>query len=444
MRVRFAPSPTGKLHVGNVRMALINFLHACRRGGEFILRLDDTDDTRCTEEFARGIREDLTWLGLKWHAEHKQSERMASYQAARDKLINDGRLYACYETSEELNLKRKRLLNAGKPPIYDRAALNLTNEKIVTYKAEGRKPHWRFKLLGDDIVWEDLVRGSVRFQANDLSDPVVIREDGRFLYMLPSVVDDLEMGITDVLRGEDHVSNTAVQVQMFKALGGAAPTFGHFSLITGGHGEALSKRLGSLSLESMRDDGLLPQSIVCALAKLGTPDPIEPSRDIQTVIASFDITKFGRANARFNPDDLTAVNARIVRSLPFDDVSVELKGYGIEGAKAAIFWTTVRANVKKIRDAVGLWPLVSGAITPVIGESDFAALALSKLPEEISVETWSEWTGSIKTASGRKGRQLFMPLRLMLTGMDHGPELAPLLPLMGRARIAARLRGEIA
>lgn len=442
MRVRFAPSPTGKLHVGNIRMALINFLHAQKGGGQFVLRMDDTDDTRSTTEFADGIRADLKWLGMDWDEEHKQSDRFASYEAARDKLIADGRLYACYETPEELNLKRKRLLNAGKPPIYDRGALSLTEDQKAAYEAEGRKPHWRFKLTSGEIAWEDMVRGPVSFQADDLSDPVVIREDGRFLYMLPSAVDDMEMGITDVLRGEDHVSNTAVQAQMFEALGGAIPRFGHFPLIAGAQGEALSKRLGSLSIEGLRDDGYHPMTIVCALSKLGTPDPVEPTTDLHAVVESYDVSKYGRATAKFNPDDLLAVNARIVHDLPFTVVADQLAHAGIGGEGAEVFWTTVRGNLDKVSDAADLWPIVSGSVSPIIEDADFAAAALAALPDTLDAETWSVWTGAVKEATGRKGKQLFMPLRKMLTGMERGPELAPLLPLMGRDRIVARLKGE--
>lgn len=444
MRVRFAPSPTGQLHVGNARMALINFLHARRGGGAFILRMDDTDDTRSTPEFADGIRADLTWLGLEWDEEFKQSDRFAAYETARQTLINAGRLYPCYETPEELNLKRKRLLNAGKPPIYDRSALDLSGDQIAAYEAEGRKPHWRFKLADGTIAWEDLVRGPVSFQASDLSDPVVIREDGRFLYMLPSTVDDVDMGITDVLRGEDHVNNTAVQIQMFEALGGEVPKFGHFSLLAGAQGEALSKRLGSLSLDSMRSDGILPSSVVCMLARLGTPDPVEPTTDMVAVINGFDISRFGRATAKFNPEDLSRINAQIVHSLAYADVAEVLAEVGVTGPDADVFWTVVRANLETITGAADLWPIVSGPITPVIEDAAFAAAAVAALPDDLDDQAWSTWTGTLKVETGRKGKALFMPLRQALTGQNHGPELAPLLPLIGREKILARLNGETA
>ncbi len=442
MRLRFAPSPTGKLHVGNARMALINYYYALKLKGTFILRIDDTDDLRSTQEFADQIEEDLTWLGIRWTELYQQKHRFDAYKKAQEKLISDGFLYPCYETPEELNLKRKRLLIAGKPPIYDRMALTLTDAQKRTYQQEGRKPHWRFKLREEEICWHDLVRGKVSFQGADLGDPIVIREDGRFLYMLPSTVDDIDMQITDVLRGDDHVTNTALQIQMFQALGGEMPRFGHFSLLAGAQGEALSKRLKSLSLDMIRESGILPESLVCVLLKLGTSDPIKALERIEDLIEEFDFSKFGRATAKFNMDDVERINGQIIHKKSYDQVNSALAVMGIDGELAEHFWLAVRANINKLSDAADFWPLVNGKITPKIEDHDFIAQALKFLPENISDDAWSEWTDQLKAQTGRKGKNLFMPLRQALTGMDKGPEMQPLLNLMGRQRIVHRLEGK--
>lgn len=444
MLVRFAPSPTGRLHVGNARTAAINWLYARKHGGKTLLRMDDTDDTRSTAAFEQGIRDDLAWLGLDWDLGDRQSARMQRYEDAKTALVDAGRLYPCYETAEELALKRKAALQAGRPPIYDRAALDLTDAQRRAYEAEGRVAHWRFKLDPGTIGWSDLVRGAVKFEAEDLSDPVVIREDGRYLYMLPSSVDDIDHAITHVLRGEDHVANTAIQIQMIEALGGSVPAFGHLPLITGEGGEALSKRLGSLSLADLRDEGVEPTAVVAVLAALGTPHAPVEAIDIAPIVEAFDLADYGRATPKFQRADLDRVSTQVVHRLPFDRVADRLTALGISGAAAGPFWDAVRGNLETVSQAADLWAVVGGAVTLAEPLSDedkaFLATAEDLLPAAPwDGDTWAMWTGALKEATGRKGKGLFMPLRLALTGQARGPELAPLLPLIGPVRVAERL-----
>ncbi len=440
MKVRFAPSPTGLLHVGNARQALVNWLYARAQGGSYLLRIDDTDSERSTPAFAAAIEEDLAWLGLTWDEKAVQSERLDRYAEAAEGLKKAGRLYACYETPEELGLKRKAALTAGRPPIYDRGALNLSEADKAKLESERRRPHWRFKLDHAEIAWDDLVRGAVTFQGENLSDPVLIREDGRPLYTLTSVVDDIELGVTDILRGEDHVANTAVQVQLFAALGGAVPTFGHLSLIAGSGGESLSKRLGSLSLAGLREQGLEAMTINCYLARLGTPDPIEALQSLDDLAGAFDITRFGRATPKFDPKELEHLNARLLHAMPYEVAAARLP----EGFDAAL-WEAVRPNLTHLTEAATWQAICRGPVTPVIEDAAFTRQASDLLPPEPWDQgTWQAWTGAVKEASGHKGKALFLPLRQALTGLDHGPELKALLPLIGRERAAARLAGKTA
>lgn len=435
MRVRFAPSPTGKLHLGNIRTAVVNWLHVRSQGGSFLLRLDDTDTERSTQAYAEGIEADLRWLGLTWDEFARQSDRNDRYELARDKLIADGRLYPCYETADELALKRKSLLQRGKPPIYDRAALSLTAEQKAAYEAEGRLPHWRFKLVDGDIDWQDLVRGPSHFEAQYLSDPVLIREDGRYLYTLSSVVDDIELGVTDIIRGEDHVANTAVQVQLFEALGGAVPTFGHLPLITDAEGQGLSKRLGSASVEAFKEDGIEPLAIVAYLAALGTPDAPKVVTEVSQLAADYDIGRYGRATPKASMEEVLQLNTRIIHALPFAVIAGKLPGW------SEALWTALKDNVEQYEAASGVLAMVQGDIHPVIDEPEFIAEAAALLPESWDGETWNTWTEAVKQATGRKGKQLFMPLRLAITGQAKGPEMATLLPLIDRARVLTRLAG---
>lgn len=439
VKVRFAPSPTGLLHVGNVRTAISNWLFARKMGGVFFLRIDDTDLERSTQEYEDDIQEDLLWLGLDWDETAKQSERFDQYAAAAEKLKADGRLYACYETAQELELKRKVQLGQGKPPVYDRAGLNLTVEDIAKFEAEGRKPHWRFKLRTPARVeWDDLVRGHQNFDIEALSDPILIRGDGTYLYTLPSVVDDIDFEITHIMRGEDHSANSAVQTQLFEALGSKAPEMAHFALLTGAKGEGLSKRLGSASIKSYReDDGLEAMSIVSLLAKIGSSDPIEPFTSMEPLIEQFEFSKFSRATAKFDPRDLELLNAKILHVTEYDDVKDHLP----ENVTEAI-WNVARANIKYVSDISDWLTIVNGPVTPIIQDRHFIAVAAGMLPGgKWNDETWKEWTHSVKKETGAKGKKLFMPLRQAITGLDHGPEMGTLLPLIGEERVRARLNG---
>ena len=438
--LRFAPSPTGRLHLGNVRTAIVNWLYARKSGGRLMLRIDDTDQQRSTAAHAASIETDLAWLGLDWDRFARQSDRFAVYDAAADRLRASGRLYPCFETPEELDLKRKLQQSRGRPPIYDRAALKLTPHEIEARLRHGEKPTWRFKLERGTVAWDDMVRGHVEFHAENLSDPVLIKADGQPLYTLTSVVDDVEFAVTHIIRGEDHVANTAVQIQLFQALGGNVPTFGHFSLIADASGGKLSKRAGSISLENLRDDGIEPMSILSLLAKLGTSDPIEIRTGRAQLIEEFEIGKFGRSQPKLDIVELEHLNGKLMHLLTFADVADRLPaGAGPE------FWDAVRGNLLRVSDAAPWWDVIQGPVTPVVGDADFLALAAMHLPAgPLDGSTWGTWTGAIKAATGRKGKELFLPLRLALTGLDHGPELARLLPLIGRERALERLAGHVA
>lgn len=444
--VRFAPSPTGRLHVGNLRLALVNWLFARRHGGSFLLRMDDTDAERSEEVYAQGIEADLRWMGLDWDRYARQTDRLARYDAVADELRAAGRLYPCYETPEELSLKRAGLVSQGRPPIYDRAALRLTDEDKARLEGQGRKPHWRFKLEHEPVEWTDGVRGPQRFHGRDLTDPVLIREDGHPLYTLSSVVDDADLAITDIIRGEDHVTNTAVQIQIFQAIGAAVPRFAHLPLLTDAAGQGLSKRLGSLSIGSLRDDeGVEALALAGLLAKLGTSDPIEPRASLAELVAEFDIAKVSRSTARFDAEDLYRLNARVLHVLPFAAVRPRLEALGLTGVEEEAFWLTVRPNLSKLADAREWWEVTHAPVTPVIEDAEMLAAASDLLPAEPWDETtWGAWTAAVKDATGRKGKGLFHPLRLVLTARDKGPELKNLLPLIGRDRALARLAGRTA
>jgi len=433
---RFAPSPTGYLHVGNARLALINWLAAKHTGGRLILRLDDTDEERSKPEYADAIREDLTWLGVSWDAEEKQSDRLAAYEAAFAQLQSEGRVYPCYETPEELDFMRKRLRSRGLPPIYTPPSA----EKLQKFIAEDRPVHWRFKLIPGVIEFDDLVRGPVHFEADKLSDPVVRRHDGSWLYMLPSAVDDRDMGMSHIIRGEDHVANTALQVQMFEAMNAPVPAFAHLPLMTDIEGGGLSKRLGSLALRDLRDDGVEALALASYLAHLGTSDDIKAEDSLDKLVGLFDFSHFSRASPKFDPAQLSRVNAQVLHGTAYGDVMGRLPS-GVDEP----LWNAVRANLERVAD-VQIWQDIATAeIAPVVADedADFLKQAADLLPQEPWDETtWGTWTAAIKTATGRKGKDLFMPLRQALTGLDHGPELKVFLPLIGPARAEARLRGQ--
>ena len=442
VKVRFAPSPTGRLHVGNVRTALVNWLFAKGQGGAFVLRIDDTDLERSTKEFESGIETDLQWLGLTWDERYNQSERFDRYEEAAARLKAAGRLYPCYETSDELDRRRKVQLSRGLPPIYDRAALDLTDADKAKLEAEGRRPHWRFKLEGKRVAWEDLARGHAEVDTASMSDPVLIREDGLFLYTLPSVVDDIDMKITHVIRGEDHVTNTGAQIEIFEALGAKAPGFAHMPLLVGADGAALSKRLGSLSIADMRDQGYEPIAITSHLGRIGTSDPLEVADSVEALGQSFAFSKMGRSPARYDTADLDRLNAQALHGIAYDEARARLAAMDCDLGQG--FWDAVRPNLGKFADVRDFARLVNGPVTPIIADPAFAAAALELLPAEIGADGWSVWTGAVKEKTGAKGKALFMPLRQAVTGMDHGPDMAALLPLIDRDRIVQRLKGETA
>ena len=440
---RFAPSPTGMLHVGNIRAALHNWMFARGQGGRFVLRIDDTDAERSEERFVAAIRADLAWLGLTPDTEVRQSERFALYQQRFDALVAAGRIYPAYETAQELDLKRKILLGRGLPPVYDRAALALGDAERARLEAEGIRPHWRFKLDHDaPIAWDDLIRGPQSFDPKTMSDPVIRRADGSWLYMLPSAIDDADLGITHVVRGEDHVSNTALQLQMFDAMGVTPPRFAHEALLTGAEGK-LSKRLGSLGVDHFREAGIEPQAVIALLARIGTSDPVEPLADPAPLIAAFDFARFGRAPARFDEAELAQVNARIVHQLPFDAVADRLPA-GMGAAE----WDAVRPNLTRVAEAADWWQVIEGPIDgPAFDDETHAYLAQAAAAAESTDwagDPWHALTATLKDTTGRKGKALFLPLRQALTGRDHGPDMAALLPLIGRDRALARLSAHAA
>ena len=434
--VRFAPSPTGLLHVGNARTALLNWLFAKKLGGKFLLRIDDTDQARSTKAFEEAIYRDLDWLGLRHDLADRQINRLAVYSAAFYKLQAAGRVYPCYETEAELERQRSLLAARKLPPIYNRASLDPANRK--KWEAEGRKPHWRFLLSRRKVGWADLVRGTVEIDTATMSDPVVVREDGAFLYTLPSVADDVDFAISHVIRGEDHVTNTAAQIEIFEALGATVPAFAHFPLLVGAGGEALSKRLGSLSLQQLREEGVEPPAIASYLAKIGTSDPVEPRLSLEELAGEFDFAKIGRAPAHFVPEELAVLNAKLLHILPYGAVKSRVP-------EGEAFWDAIRPNIAKVSDVPEMARLIHGPVTPVIEDAALATKAAALLPPEPwNEETWGAWTKAVAAETGAKGRGLFHPLRLALTGLEHGPELKKLLPLIGRDRSLARLKGQMA
>ncbi len=439
---RFAPSPTGRLHVGNIRAALHNWLWARKHGGRFILRLDDTDRERSREEHVDAIRADLAWLGLAPDEEHRQSQRFGRYEAALERLRAAGRVYPAYETAQELELKRKVQLGRGRAPVYDRAALALDEAGRAGLEAEGRRPHWRFKLDHDaPIAWDDLIRGAQHFDPALLSDPVIRREDGSWLYMLPSVVDDVDMGVTHVVRGEDHVTNTGLQLQMFEALDAAPPAFAHEALLVGSEGK-LSKRLGALGVDAMKEAGIEPAALAAKLARIGTSLPVEPFASADPLIERFDFASFGRAPARFDMEELAALNARIVHQLPFERARARLP----EGLGEAD-WAAIRPNLRSVAEAADWWDILHGHVEreAAAEDRDFLALAADVAARVDWAEApWPQLVARLKEETGRAGRPLFQPLRRALTGRDSGPEMAALLPLIGREEAIARLRSAAA
>ncbi len=434
--VRFAPSPTGRIHIGNGRAAILNWLFALKTNGQFILRYDDTDTARSTQEFADGIKTDVEWLGITPHRVEWQSKRFDRYDEVAADLRARGLIYACYETADELDRRRKRQQARGLPPIYDRASLKLTAEEIAAFEAEGRKPHWRFKLANAPVDWVDMIRGPVHIDTATLSDPVLIREDGTYLYTLPSVIDDVDMAVTHVIRGEDHVVNTAVQIEITRAIGGVVPAYGHYSMLLGADGKGLSKRIGSLSIQSLRESGLESMAVVSHAALLGTSDNIHPCTDIHELVDGFDLGKLSRAPARFDEAELAGLNAKLLHMTPYASVA-----HRLEGVSEAM-WLAVRGNMEKLSDVAQWRDVINSSDKFEVAGDDVGYIAKARelLPQEPwDQTTWKIWTDAVKAATDRKGKTLFMPLRMALTGLDHGPELATLLPLIGREKTLERL-----
>jgi glutamyl-tRNA synthetase len=438
--VRFAPSPTGRIHIGNARTALLNWLYVRPRGGRFILRFDDTDLGRSKAEYAEAIEKDLAWLGIAPDLVRRQSERMAAYDTAAERLKAQGRLYPAYETAEELDRRRRRQQALGRPPVYDRAALRLSDAERAALEASGRKPHWRFRLEPTTVRWDDMVRGESHVDSGSLSDPVLRREDGSYLYTLPSVVDDIEFGVTHVIRGEDHITNTGVQIQIFEALAGAAPRFGHHNLLTDAGGEGLSKRTGALSIASLREKGVEPLAVAALAVLVGSAEAVRPVASLDELAALVDLTHLSHGAARFDEAELDALSARMLHHMPYEAVADRLEALGIAGPGADGFWLAVRGNLARLNEAAIWRQVVAGEIAPVVEDREFLELAASRLPDGAwDQSTWALWTKELRSLTGRKGRELFHPLRLALTGRESGPELAALLPLIGRAKALARL-----
>ena len=430
---RFAPSPTGYIHVGNLRTALMNFLIARKSGGQFILRLDDTDPERSKQEFADGIMEDLEWLGLTWDRLERQSDRLDRYEAAADRLRSIERFYECFESPTELDLKRKKLLNMGRPPVYDRAALDISEAEKDALRAERGNGHWRFKLDQERIEWTDGILGDLSIDAASVSDPVLIKASGQFLYTLASVCDDVDFGVTNVVRGSDHVTNTATQIQIIQALGGTVPSFAHHSLLTGPQGEALSKRLGTLALRDLRARGVQPMALLSLMARLGSSKPVEIASSVGELAEGFDLSSFGSAPTKFDVEDLFPLTAKINHGLDFSEVASRISDLGVPADLADQFWAVTRENITVLADLDGWWRLFRDGADPVIEDEDveFVSTAMTLLPEQPFTDaTWGEWTSVVKSETGRKGRGLFMPLRKALTGQSHGPDMAQVLPLL--------------
>ena len=434
---RFAPSPTGYIHVGNLRTALMNYLIARKTGGTFILRLDDTDRERSKQEYADALMQDLEWLGLTWDRLERQSDRLGRYAEVAGEMRASGRFYECFESPTELDLKRKKQLNMGRPPVYDRSSLKLTAEEKDKLRAEGREGYWRFLLEQERIEWNDGIIGPVSIDAASVSDPVLIRADGQVLYTFASSVDDVDMEVTHIVRGADHVTNTATQIQIMQAMGGTPPEFAHHSLLTGAQGEELSKRLGTLSLRDLRAQGIAPEALLSLMARLGSSQPVALRLTLDELANGFDVSQFGTAPTKFNADDLLPLTRERNQALPFASVRDRIAGLGVPDALAEQFWRVMSANITFLDDLGPWWALCRDGAEPLIepGDEDFVAQAMAMLPAPPFTDaTWSSWTDAVKQATGRKGKALFMPLRKAVTGMPSGPEMMDLMPLLQKVR----------
>ncbi|MDQ2064756.1 glutamate--tRNA ligase [Xinfangfangia sp. CPCC 101601] len=435
---RFAPSPTGYIHVGNLRTALMNYLIARKNGGTFILRLDDTDQERSKQEYSDAIMQDLEWLGLQWDRVERQSARYDRYELAAAKLKEAGRFYECFETPTELDLKRKKAAAMGRPPVYDRASLNMSEAEKEAARAEGKLGYWRFLLNQTRIEWKDGIIGDLSIDAASVSDPVLIRADGQVLYTFASSVDDIEMGVTHIVRGADHVTNTATQIQIMEAMGGTPPAFAHHSLLTGAAGEELSKRLGTLSLRDLRARGVEPMALLSLMARLGSSKPVELFGSLDELAEGFDVTSFGSAPTKFDAEDLFPLTRAAVQAKGYDEVKPRIDALGVPADLAETFWAATKGNITVLDDLAGWWALVRDGAEPLVDEADaeFVAQAVALLPAQPwTTASWGEWTGAVKAATGRKGKDLFRPLRRVLTGRDSGPEMADFMPLLKAPKV---------
>ncbi len=439
-KLRFAPSPTGELHVGNARTALVNFLFAKSNNGILLLRIDDTDKERSEKKFEESIKNDLLWLGIKWDMMDRQSNRFENYTNAIKILEENGRAYRCYETPEELSLRRKSQLMSGRPPVYDRQALNLTEKDHLKFEKMGKKAHWRFKLIHEDVAWNDMIRGECNYNMSSLSDPVIMREDGKPIYTLASVIDDIDHKITHIIRGEDHVTNSAAQIQLFDALGAKPPKLGHLSLLSGSEGEGLSKRIGSLSLGSIKEKNIENISLVSMLSSIGTSQSITHFGNIDSIIEKFDINNFSRNTAKFDINELFQINQKVLQNYGFSEVERKLNI--MDDNVSEVFWDNVKGNLDTFPEIETWVKVVYGEIIPIIEDERLMNFALNSLPKNIDELTWREWTKAITDASGIKGKELYLSLRKALTGLASGPELANLLPIIGKQKIISRLNGE--
>jgi glutamyl-tRNA synthetase len=442
IRTRFAPSPTGMLHIGNSRTAIINWLYARKHGGIFILRFDDTDLVRSKQQYKEAIEQDLKFLGLNWDQTFCQSDRLDKYELVKTLLLRKNRLYPCFESQEELELKRKLQLSRGLPPVYDRAALNLTNQQINDYLAQGKTPHYRFLVEHTTITWRDMVKGEVKYEGRNLSDPIVIREDGSMTYMLSSIKDDIDYQVTDIIRGEDHVTNTAIQLQMFEALEAKIPNFGHLSLVISRE-EKISKRIGGFEIATLRDElGLEPMAINSFFSLLGSSSDITPFKNLDELVKEFDINKFSKSPTTYMPEELLRINHKLIISLSFNEVKSRLQDIGALEIDEQ-FWFAVRANLQKLAEIKDWWNIcyLPSRVTGL--DQELLKQAAQLLPNEpITTDSWGMWTKNLMTLTGKKGKEIYLPLRLAITGMSSGPEMSNLLPLLSRTQIIERLTSQ--
>ncbi len=441
MKCRFAPSPTGKIHIGNARSAILNWVYCKQNKGEFILRIDDTDQNRSSKEYENNIKSDLQWLGIEWSYSFNQSSRSNVYNDKIEFLKNKKRLYPCFETAEELALKKKSLLSSGKPPIYDRSSLNLSEEEINQKIKSGKKPHWRFKLETDQIFWNDLIKGDVSFDPKNLSDPILIREDGTLLYHLPSVIDDIQENITHIIRGEDHIANTAYHIQIFKALKSTIPIFAHHPFLIDDKGKGFSKRMGSLTIENFKTEGFENITLLNYFLFIGSSKNIDPIKDLNKIINKFDINNLSKSSAKYSKDSLVSLNKDTIKLFSFDEIKYKLNNIK-NNLQNENFWCFVKNNITFINQ-ISNWEKVITTINSYKDlniDKNFIDIAADQLPDEpFDEKTWDIWTSKIKEKTGLKGKDLFMPLRLMLTGKTHGPELKYFMPLFDKNGILEKL-----